>query len=376
MRTQARQQGFSLLELMVAMAIFLIVSAAAFGLLTQDQPLYSRQQNQSGLNIGIRNAIAQLQMDVVNGGAGYYPQGTNFPVAPVGLSIINNWVTAGSPCNTPSTYSYGPKCFDTLNVITTDPTAPASHPDNGSFNFSPTTDFVDTSTATTIYLTPPTGTTAATLAAAFHQGDQILLVTTGGDKYTTTTLTAAPTTYTNNGTTGVKLSINTTNASGVKGANTASNDALGITWDTTDPKLTSTFYSTDWVTRLIPITYSVNTSNPADPVLQRTYGLGGTPTTLADQIIGFKVGADIWDQTSAGCIDSSVSVDTTCFDYNNADYNSDYTKVRAVQISMIGRTTPASSATYTYRNGFDGGNYQIEGVSVEINPRNMSMNNN
>lgn len=220
--------------------------------------------------------------------------------------------------------------------------------------------------------------TAATLAAEYHKGDQILLVTTGGDNYTTTTITATPTTYTNNGVTGVKLSINTTDAGGVKGANTSSNDLLGITTDTTNPKLNSSFSCADWVTRLVPITYSVNTANPSDPQLQRTSGLGATATTtvLADQIIGFKVGADIWDLTSSGCIDSSVSVDTTCFDYNNHDYGSDYTLVRAVQISLIGRTNPNPGPTYIYRNGFDGGPYQIEGVSVEINPRNMSMNNN
>jgi hypothetical protein len=367
---------------MIAMAIFLIISAAALGLFTQDEPLYTQQQNQSGLNIGVRNAIAQFQMDVVNGGSGYYPQSTTFPVAPVGLSIINKWVTSGSPCNTPSTYTYGPNCFDTLNVITVDPTAVASHPDNGTFAVgsatapcSSTTDFITTSSATTIYLYPPSnsGVTAAALAAKYKKGDQILLVTTGGDKYTTTTITATPTTYTNNGVTGVQLSVNTTGAGGV---NTSANDLIGITTDSTDPKLSSSFSCADWVTRLIPITYSVNTSNPSDPQLQRTFGLGGTPTTLADQVIGFKVGADIWDLTSSGCIDASISVDTTCFDYNNADYNSDYTKVRAVQISLIARTTPNHTATYTYRNGFDGGPYQIEGVSVEINPRNMSMNNN
>jgi hypothetical protein len=363
---------------MLAMAIFLIIFAASLGLFTQDEPVYTAQQGQAGLNIAVRNTVAQLQMDVVNGGAGYYPSGTTFPVAPVGLSILNNWVTSGAPCNTPATYAYGPNCFDTLNVITTDPNATASHPDIGTFvtPCSPTTNNVDTSTATTIYLYPQAPATAATLAAAYHKGDQILLVTTGGDKYTTTTITAAPTTYTNNGVTGVKLSINTTDAGGVKGANTASNDLLGITWDPTNPKLNSSFSCADWVTRLVPITYSVNTANPSDPQLQRTYGLGGTPTVLADQIIGFKVGADIWDLTSSGCIDSSVSVDTTCFDYNNADYSSDFTLVRAVQISLIGRTNPDPGPTYTYRNGFDGGPYQIEGVSVEINPRNMSMNNN
>jgi prepilin-type N-terminal cleavage/methylation domain-containing protein len=373
-------RGFSMLELMISMAIFLIISAAALGLFTQDEPVYTRQQNQSGLNIGIRNAIAQLQLDVVNGGAGYYPPGSPFPVSPVGVSIVNNWVTSATPCNTPATYTYGANCFDTLNVIAADPNAAPSHPDNGTFTANPVTDCINTSTASTIYLYPPTGVTGATLAAAYHKNDQIMLVTTSGDQFTTTTITATPTTFTANGVTGVQLSINKTGYSGVSGANaqtpSPSNDLLGITWDTTNPKLGSSFCSTDWVTRLAPITYSVNTSNPSDPQLVRTQGLGGTQTVLADQIIGFKVGADTWNLSSLGCVDASVSVDTTCFDYKMTDYSSDFTLIRAIQISMIGRTTPNPGATYTYRNGFDGGPYQIEGVSVEINPRNMSMNNN
>ena len=67
-----RNQGFSLLELMVAMAILLLVSASAFILFSHQQTNANQQQGLVGLNIGIRNAIAQLQLDLANAGTGYY----------------------------------------------------------------------------------------------------------------------------------------------------------------------------------------------------------------------------------------------------------------------------------------------------------------
>ncbi|MGH9573309.1 MAG: PilW family protein, partial [Candidatus Acidiferrales bacterium] len=57
----AARNGFSLVELLVAMAVFLIVAGAAFALFNQHTALAVRQQNLSGVNIGLRNGLAQLQ---------------------------------------------------------------------------------------------------------------------------------------------------------------------------------------------------------------------------------------------------------------------------------------------------------------------------
>jgi hypothetical protein len=62
------------------------------------------------------------------------------------------------------------------------------------------------------------------------------------------------------------------------------------------------------------------------------------------------------------------------YDYTNSDYNSDYTLVRAVRATLIGRTTPSSDPTYRYRNPFDLGAYQIRGSSIIVDPRNLTMN--
>jgi len=93
---------------------------------------------------------------------------------------------------------------------------------------------------------------------------------------------------------------------------------------------------------------------------------------VAEQVIGFKLGASIWNDSNG--------TDQYYFDasaYPNADgtgtdpYN--YTLVRSIRVSLIGRTTPIVDPTYSFRNTFDNGAYQIQAVSVVVNPRNLSM---
>lgn len=373
-------RGFTVLELLVATVVFVVVAGAALMLFRVQQPLLNRQQNSAALNIAMRNSIAQIQIDVANAGTGYYP-GTDIPDWPVGVTIVNS--NPASACNTPATFTYSATCFDTLNIITTDSNTPPSHPDSGGFTFNGTDCTV--STASPIYAYPPAGTTAATLASDYHNGDQLLLVDTANSKITTILLSGlsgaggTATTFTANGSTGVKLTFNATNTDGT---NTAANDPLSITTclvatlpcpaGSLNPKLSTSFCSTDWILRLAPITYQVSTSTAANPVLTRTQG--GVTSNLAEQVIGFKVGAVAWNVTD----------DTIPYSYfasnspasNPVGYSNQWWLIRSVQVAMIARTTPVTDPTYTYRNGFDGGPYQIESEIATVNPRNLSMNNN
>jgi len=82
--------GFTLIELMVAMTIFLIIGAAAMSLFKQHASLFTTQQGEVGLNMGLRNALQQIQTDAVQAGNGFYNGGaTQTSNTPAGVSVQN-----------------------------------------------------------------------------------------------------------------------------------------------------------------------------------------------------------------------------------------------------------------------------------------------
>jgi prepilin-type N-terminal cleavage/methylation domain-containing protein len=338
----ASSAGFSLVELMVAMAIFLVVGGAAVELAKKHVPLFTAQQSQTGLNLAMRNGVAQMQIDVVNAGTGYY-QGVNIPSWPIGITVLNS--APGTGCFDAATNTYTSTCFDTLNVIAMDQNTPPSNPSDIASNCVSTT-------SSTLFVTPVGTTTLSQLAADFHTGDQILLVKSDGSQMTTTILTSDS--LISGGK--VKLEHNPT---GADGTNTIALDPLALSNSADSNKLGTQFCNTDWVLKIAPITYSVDASDPTDPKLVRTQN--GQPSVIAEQIVGFKVGASVWNGTT----DNTYSFDA-------ASYNHDWSLIRAVRVSMIGRTPTDMGSSF--RNSFDGGPYKIQSISVVINPRNLSMN--
>src|SRR5262245_20717553 len=97
-RKQASRFGFSLLELLVAMGVFLTISGAAIALLRQHTPLFTKQQNQAYLNGSMRQALSQQQIDVVNPGADFTSI-PNVPLPVFGMTI--DPPPAGAPCYDP-----------------------------------------------------------------------------------------------------------------------------------------------------------------------------------------------------------------------------------------------------------------------------------
>lgn len=81
-RTSRKQTGFSLLELMIAMTVFLIIGGTAMTLFRQNTNLYTDQQGTTALNVTLRNSLAQIQNDVVNAANGYYNTGTATAAGP------------------------------------------------------------------------------------------------------------------------------------------------------------------------------------------------------------------------------------------------------------------------------------------------------
>lgn len=344
--------GFSLIELTVAMAIFLVIGGAAVSLVKNHTKLASTTQNQVGLNMALRNAISQMEVDVSNAGTGYYP-GALIADWPIGVTIVNQ--SQASACNTGTTY--GASCFDKLNVIATDTAVPALHPSSSSGG--PVD--VDTDNGTDLYLTPPSTTTAALFAALFKNGDELLWLKPGSprSRMTTTTLNADGV---SSGSL-VHLTFSSTSSNGINGAEKY---LIANTGDDSDPglPLTHTFSATqDWVLKLNPVVYSVDITTASNPKLVRKQG-SAAADVIAEQVIGFRVGASVRNGTT----DKPYSFNAT------TDYSQDWSKVRAVRISLIGRTPPVNDPNNTYANAFDGGPYRIQGVSVTINPRNLSMN--
>jgi hypothetical protein len=345
-----RMAGFSLLELMLAVSMFLVIGGAAFMLFRQAVPVYTQQQNLAGVNIGIQNAVAQLQQDLVNAGTGYYT-GVNIPSWPVGVSVINNSDT--SSCVTGSPYTYTSGCFDTLNIITSDPATAPQHP----------TATLNTNTATTLLIAPTGGVIYSNYAA----GDELLLVSSSGLQMTTVLVSATTVSGSN-----IKLTFHSTDSDGTN-KTTTSNDPLGITTHVTTVDNGSavfgvTYATTDWILRLQPITYKVDVTTPSNPVLERVQS--GTTNVLAQQVIGFRIGAALWNDTH--------NTDAQPYNYQASTFGTgyDFTIVRSIRVSIIGRTTPGATGIYNYQNSFDGGPYQVLGAAVVVNPRNLSMADN
>jgi hypothetical protein len=314
------------------MAVFMVIAGAAFSLFRQNTNLFTDQQNQVGLNIGLRNALAQIQQDSVNAGDGYNQiYSTDWPM---GVTIAN---VAGG--------------YDTFNILSA-ASPPAQLPAGTCIN--------TTSGTASIVVPPIAGLTAAAYAAQFTAGHEVLFVNGVGNQMTTGYLTGTGTVAGAN----VNLTYNPTTAAGI---NTTANDPLGITttaFDTSDnDQLASQFCQAtgDWVMLLNSVSYTVNGSNQ----LIRTVS-GGTPDIIADQIISFKVGASTYINTATG------GTSTSSYRYDAPAYKINL--IRSVRVSVIGRTPPNQYSGSSFANSFDGGNYKIEALSLVINPRNLTMN--
>jgi prepilin-type N-terminal cleavage/methylation domain-containing protein len=383
-----RQRGTSLIEMMVALAVFLVVGGVAFTLFGKQQSTNTILQGQVGLSLALRNATSQLQIDLANAGNGYYPN-SYVPSWPVGVTIVNNWVAPGNSCYSAGT-GYSANCFDQINIITSDPVlypaltitdtagdaAPASCP--GTYNGSP-------GSSTTVYALPAAGFTAAQTAAKYFTGDQLLFLSNNGKIMTTAVMSGPGTAYS---TTVVALPIYQTKSDG---SNTTTTDPLDITAcdnttpcpppppvtvPATPPSVTfgTNFCPSGYIIKLSPIIYSVQANSDPNNPWQLVRQQNGNTTVVMDQIIGFKAGAATWDS------DLVSGYSSTFYNYQASAYTIgataagwNYSLIRSVRVSIIARTTPNNSAAYTFRNTFDGGPYQVQGMAIVVNPRNLSM---
>lgn len=373
--------GFSLIELLVALGIFVTMSLGAMSLVKQHVPLAATVQNQVGLNIALSNVIAQIQSDGVNAGSGFEQQLANNDF-PLGMTIIN--------CGDVQNGCNNAAGNDTLNIIAMDLNTPAApitdmagnltNPNNVS---SQSCSF---STNTTIYITIPpqllissSPVTPAAWAAHYNTGDYILLVdeNNSGNQLTTTQLTG-PAQVVSTTPAVISLQIKPTTAAGVsQTTGPGSADPFFITSDKNSARLTSVFCGTNnaLAMRISPtgmVTYSVDANN----------NLLRNGVVLAPNIVSFKIGA--WAFNTGSSADQSSYLfnapntppSSGCLPQpgNDCGYENDWPLIRSVLIAVVGRTQ--SNPTNPFRNSFDGGPYQVQAATTILNPRSLSMNDN
>jgi len=177
-----------------------------------------------------------------------------------------------------------------------------------------------------------------------------------------------------------------------------SNDPLGIIYNSSGTQnfmnaygqnysySSGSTYIVDLGTAANTVTYSVQTNpaNAADQQLVRCES--NTCSVVVDQIVGFKMGATLWGKGATG------ATDLASYFYNALNYCNDalgggvdcstnpqpndpldYTLIRAVRVSMIGRTPPSPDmALRNFKNAFDGGPYLIQQASVVVDLRGIS----
>jgi prepilin-type N-terminal cleavage/methylation domain-containing protein len=376
-RIARAQHGTTLLELMIAVALFTIISGVAFTLLNQQQNAASGLNGQMALSLGLRNASSMLQMDLANAGSNFF-QAQNVSTGALGVTILNNVVSvpvSGNGCNTATTNppTYGPSCFDQLTILTVDPNYPVMNATDNTGGTSETANCSHTyatgggtgstinvyGRAATLLPNTPNNTTASPVSLTpssvisgnyFKVGDQLLFVNYTSGTYTSAILTAVPTAYGTGSTATVQFTINQTTSTG---SNTWQYDPLNISSCSgnascptlsgqgapavASPPLATSFCGADWILKLAPVTYlvcagpgsptypwscnqSANSPDIADPKLMRVVGSVpslATATVVMEQVIGFKAGGAVFNLPDQA---TSPSSDQTYYNYNSATY--------------------------------------------------------
>ena len=421
-----RLRGFTLIELMVAMAVFLVIAGTAFSVFDQHMQMVTHQESLSGVNLALRNVTGQLQMDLAGAGQNLLAgAGQNLPSELGDFAtgvVIQNSVSpvqggTGAACAPGAGYAYPvpSSCFDSITIFGPQNVGCAATT-NGQPPILEISNTENISSSSTIVATDPnSAANLATDATCFKSGDELLLIQLPSGTSNPTCdataqqftycisavkLTATPTVVSGN----LNLTHTLTSSSGAPTGCPGSScgDPQGIVYNAESSTgynfqeaLSHSFsspgaYVVDVGSSTSQISYSVvvNPSNSADAQLQRCSSSGCA--VLADQIIGFKVGAALWSNEANGQPDianyfydsskycSAFFAGANCNDVpltvmdENDGY--DFSLIRAVRISLIGRTTPDTDAVLAkFSNGFDNGPYLVQQASVIVDLRNMSI---
>jgi prepilin-type N-terminal cleavage/methylation domain-containing protein len=420
-RSRRPARGFTLIELMVAMAVFLVVAGTAFSVFNKHMQMITRQENLSGVNLALRNAAGQLQMDLSKSGQNLLAGIGNSQVSFSAGVIINNNVPAAqggtaancAPSGTMYSYPVPSACYDSITLFGPHnvgcaatangypPVLVISDPGNSQESLS--------SSSIIWGSDPNNAANDAADAACFKNGDELLVIQlpSGGatlncasgvaSSFCLASVTLTKDAQVSGGK--IQLQHNPTGGSGGPGGcpGASCTDPQGVIYNPNSTsgtnfnnELAAGFsngaYIVDIGSTTSNVTYSVqiNPQQANDPQLVRCDSNGCA--VLADQVLGFKVGAALWNNDQGGQPDiANYFYDSSkyCNEINGANCNTvpppvndqyNFSLIRAVRVSLIGRTPPKSDATLNkFANGFDAGPYLIQQTSVVVDLRNLSI---
>jgi hypothetical protein len=321
-------------------------------------------------------------MEVVNAGTGFGGSGA-VAFSPMGATISK---AANPNCRATATYVAG--CFDSLSLIQIDGSVPALAP---SLDAAGTTQ-VDTTQNTAFFLTVPGNPAAATAAqyaawaANLKAGTELILVQGGTDAPTgqpaigivvlqnDAVANASSISITTTGKTQAGYNCKFAPTNSVDGVPVGSTDPLKLYDDGECARFDKIFKpGLDYVVKVVAgAKYEVDASNPANPKLVRT-DVNLNQDVIAEQIIGFTVGAWSNNVTKGPLILISPSP-ASGYTTNPDDFTKDWASVRSLQVQLVVRAAPNSDNPSTFQNAYDQGPYQVQGMSVVINPRNLNTN--
>ena len=400
--------GFTLFELMVAMAVFLVVAAAAFSLFNKHLSVITQQQNLSSVNIGLRNAMSQLELDLAAAGPNLFSsvQQSGNPAAPFSLGVIihNNTPATLGGCAPNANWSYptSKACFDSLTLINIKPCGAGNAPVLQIDDPGNSTESLSASSIIWGNDFNP-GANLANDISCYKAGDEILVVQPSN---------GVPLTCDNGGQFNYCMAVVTlTKDAQVSGSKIqlqhnptgAGSDPLGVLFNGLAVNnynnanglgvgYSNGAFIVNLGTGSNDITYAVlpSAADPTNTQLLRCVGTSCTAANsqiLTDQVIGFKAGAILWDNAKANATDDAnffYDASAYCTDaIPGADCSLspppandpyDFSLIRAVRLSIVARTTPNAdvSALNKLKNGFDGGPYLVQQGSVSVDLRSIT----
>lgn len=320
--------GFTLLEMLIGIILMVVLGGMVFSLFNKHAVVYKLQQEVTELNLGLRSGLEMVTADLMNAGANLSLGGSQRFPTPVIVKKNDNGnfdsITIYQGYKETDVNNYLPP----LTLTTSDgsdPGAPFRIDNIG-----------------TLYLNPAPGKTAAETAALLPSGTYVVIVNTDTNDLVNYGQ-IAPVTLTDNAVTaGAGARVQFTKV----GTNDQRTIDSGLT---VFSHLGTQFRCGAMVVKLAPpVIYSVDTTDPLRPVLQRTTrtSAGDSTLQLVSNILSFSQRAKV-----GTLMQSNPDTYTIPGTPNPVPVHRDFSLIEALEVTIAGRT--ASDRIDRYQSDID-----------------------